>query len=119
MRTKSLLAIALTALCFVSTVGAQTVDFEKMLVAHGKGSGENFATKFSNESGSNMSSLGVYLTDKPVASSKHGTALLLDGMEPTNNRARRREIILHGADYVSEKFIATNGRLGRSLGCPA
>src|SRR4029077_20633360 len=75
-------------------IDLKTGAVEDLLVAHVKQSGENYATTFSNESGSNMSSLGIYLTDKPTPTSKRGMALLLDGMEPTNDRARRREIIL-------------------------
>ena len=100
-------------------IDLKTGAVEDLLVAHGKQSGENYATKFSNTPGSNMSSLGIYLIDKPTPTSKRGMALLLDGMEPTNSKARPREILLHGAPYVSDKYISENGRLGRSLGCPA
>ena len=91
---------------------------EHLLVAHGRNSGLNTADRFSNVVGSYMSSLGIYLTAETYHG-KHGLSLRLDGMEPTNDNARKRAIVLHGADYVSEKVIEKQGRLGRSLGCPA
>ncbi|UOQ72465.1 murein L,D-transpeptidase catalytic domain family protein [Hymenobacter cellulosilyticus] len=89
------------------------------LVAHGHNSGENMATNFSNENESNMSSLGFYVTEAEYIG-KHGRSLKLNGVdEGYNDNAMMRSVVMHGADYVSEEFIRQNGRLGRSLGCPA
>ncbi len=89
-------------------------------VAHGKNSGDNFVTQFSNKMSSHMSSKGFYLIEESFETPKHGTSLALDGLEKgINDKAREREIIMHAADYVSEEFIEDNGRCGRSYGCPA
>ena len=89
------------------------------LVAHGHNSGENEATSFSNTDQSNMSSLGFYATGTEYEG-KHGHSLRLEGLdEGYNTNAAARSVVMHGADYVSEEFIKQNGRLGRSLGCPA
>ena len=89
------------------------------LVAHGHNSGENEATNFSNTDQSNMSSLGFYATGGEYEG-KHGRSLKLQGLdEGFNTNAASRSVVMHGAEYVSEAFIKQNGRLGRSLGCPA
>ena len=89
------------------------------LVAHGKGSGENFANRFSNEPGSLSSSLGLYQAGERYVGT-HGPSLRLIGLERGyNDRAFERAIVLHGATYVSPEFIAEHQRLGRSWGCPA
>ncbi|WP_223650234.1 murein L,D-transpeptidase catalytic domain family protein [Hymenobacter psoromatis] len=89
------------------------------LVAHGHNSGENAANQFSNTDQSNMSSLGFYVTGQEYEG-KHGHSLRLQGVDDGfNTNAFARSIVMHGADYVSEDFIKQNGRLGRSLGCPA
>lgn len=89
------------------------------LVAHGRNSGDLYATAFSNEPGSFQSSLGFYLTGSTYQGS-NGYSLLLDGLEKgVNDYARDRAIVIHGAAYANPSVIAHGGRLGRSLGCPA
>jgi hypothetical protein len=88
-------------------------------VAHGKNTGDDKASRFSNVNSSNQSSLGFYITGE-IYNGKHGRSLRLDGMDNGyNDNARRRAIVVHGADYVSQGTINALGRLGRSLGCPA
>jgi hypothetical protein len=89
------------------------------LVAHGRNTGNEFATSFSNSAQSFKSSLGFYATGE-IYSGKHGKSLRLDGLEKgINSNARDRAVVIHGAEYVSNSFIQNNKRLGRSLGCPA
>jgi len=88
-------------------------------VAHGRGSGANLPTLFSNVPDSNTSSLGLFRTGEAYIG-KHGLSLRLDGLERgINDRARERAIVIHGAEYVNAATAKAQGRLGRSLGCPA
>lgn len=88
-------------------------------VAHGRGSGENLATAFSNRNGSHQSSLGLFVTAETYQGG-NGYSLRMDGLEPgVNAAARDRLIVMHGAPYVDPLAAALQGRLGRSFGCPA
>jgi hypothetical protein len=88
-------------------------------VAHGRGSGNDLATTFSNINESFMSSLGFYVTAGTYFG-KHGLSLKLEGKDKNINcKALERNIVVHGAEYVSDEFIREHGRLGRSHGCPA
>lgn len=89
------------------------------LVAHGQGTGEEYASRFSNKEGSHQSSMGFYITGEPYLGD-NGYSLRLHGMDKGyNDNALSRAVVIHGADYVSEHFIRGNKRLGRSWGCPA
>jgi hypothetical protein len=89
------------------------------LVAHGRNTGDEFASTFSNSAESYKSSLGFYATGE-IYSGKHGMSLKLDGLEKgVNDNARARGVVMHAAEYVSNSFIKNNHRLGRSQGCPA
>ena len=88
-------------------------------VSHGRGSGGDIATRFSNINSSHQSSIGFYVTGE-VYTGKHGRSLRLDGMdEGYNSKARERAIVIHGASYVSAQAIKNLNRLGLSHGCPA
>lgn len=96
---------------------------EKLLfssvVAHGKKSGDNYATSFSNRMGSHQSSLGFYITENTYKG-RNGYSLILNGLEKNiNDRAKARAVVIHGADYADPSKVASAGRLGRSFGCPA
>ncbi len=89
------------------------------LVAHGQGTGDNFATKFSNQPDSHQTSIGLFVTDDTYVG-RNGYSLRLDGLERGfNDRARERAIVMHGAPYVNASITKSLGRLGRSHGCPA
>jgi hypothetical protein len=89
------------------------------LVAHGAGSGDNYATRFSNAPDSRQSSLGLFLTGGTYEGG-NGYSLKLNGLDPgVNDRAEERRVVMHGAWYVSADHVQHFGRLGRSWGCPA
>ena len=88
-------------------------------VAHGQGTGDEFAKAFSNVNESHQSSLGFYVTGDTYQG-QHGQSLRLHGMDAGwNNAAYERAIVMHGANYVASEFVKAQGRLGRSWGCPA
>lgn len=88
-------------------------------VAHGVKSGKEQALNYSNKAQSHKSSPGFYATGATYIGS-NGYSLKLAGLEKgINDNAFRRAIVVHGADYVSESLIQSQGYLGRSYGCPA
>ena len=95
---------------------------QSYLCAHGKGSegptDDGYANIFSNQPGSNCTSLGVYRCAETY-NGKHGFSMRLDGLEASNSNARARAVVVHGADYVSQYMIRRTGRIGRSDGCLA
>lgn len=89
------------------------------LVAHGHNSGIEYATDFSNQPESHQSSLGFYITLGTYIGG-NGYSLKLKGCEKgINDKALERDIVIHGAEYVSNEFIHNRGFLGRSYGCPS
>jgi L,D-transpeptidase catalytic domain len=103
---------------FVFDLVARKLLFRE-LVAHGKNSGDNRTTFFSNSPGSLATSLGLFVTEDTYVGG-NGYSLRLRGLEEgVNDMARDRAIVMHGASYVSRAAIAALGRLGRSWGCPA
>lgn len=88
-------------------------------VSHGKNSGGDTATSFSNNPGSLKSSIGVFLTDQTY-NGKNGYSLRLRGLERgVNDSAYARSIVIHGAAYANADNIRSYGKIGRSWGCPA
>lgn len=100
----------------VDLIGGQSSSY---LVAHGRGSDpahSGWLHSFSNEPNSLASSSGAFKTGEQYIG-QHGRAMRLIGLDPQNNNAEPRAIVVHGADYVGEDHIATWGKCGRSEGC--
>ncbi len=88
-------------------------------VSHGKNSGSDYATSFSNRPETHKSSLGFMVTGETYLGKK-GYSLHLDGMEPgINDKVRSRSIVMHGSNYVNENRADEGDAMGRSYGCPA
>ena len=101
----------------VDLIGGRVTAFR---TCHGRGSDpehSGFARRFSNTPESYMSSVGAYATAGAGWGAQQGPNVLLDGLEYSNNMARDRAIIVHGADYADPDFLAREGKLGRSYGC--
>lgn len=101
---------------FVLDLDKKTILLQSY-VAHGKNTGDLYAKSFSNKTNSNKSSVGLFLTEGSY-NGRNGYSLRLNGLEKgVNDNAKKRNIVVHGADYANPKFIKSSGRLGRSLGC--
>jgi hypothetical protein len=88
-------------------------------VAHGRNSGREYASSFSNAPESHKSSLGFYVT-RTTYYGDHGISLRIDGVEKgINDRASARHIVIHGSEYLGDLFMQNNPFNGRSFGCPA
>jgi len=101
----------------VDLVNGQVAAFR---TTHGRGSDpahSGYARDFGNTPDSFKSSLGSYATAGASWGVQQGPNVLLDGLEYSNDRARERAIIVHGADYADPDFLAREGKLGRSYGC--
>lgn len=89
------------------------------LVSHGSGSDPahtGWLQRFSNQDGSNASSQGAFVTANYYVG-KHGKSQRLVGLDPTNDNALSRAIVVHGAWYANPEMVAKRGVLGRSQGC--
>ncbi len=89
------------------------------LVAHGKGSdpaNRGWAEQFSNRMGSDASSRGSFVTGE-LYMGRHGRSRRLIGLDPENDMALERGIVIHAASYVDPALVPLQGRIGRSQGC--
>jgi hypothetical protein len=103
---------------FVIDLNAYKLMFNTY-VSHGRNSGKEMATQFSNKPRSRESSLGFYVTGDTYIG-HHGYSLRLNGKEEgINDNACSRGIVIHGAPYVDERIAKNQGFIGRSEGCPA
>lgn len=88
-------------------------------VAHGRNSGGEYANRFSNKPSSLQSSLGFYITQNTYFG-EHGLSLKIKGVDAEfNDKASKRNIVIHGADYIDEGWLRHSSFMGRSFGCPA
>ena len=101
---------------FVMDLNTMTI-IKRGMVAHGRGNSSfTFNKTYSNTSGSNCTSLGIY---KVGASYKgtYGLSYKLFGLENTNSNAYKRSIVLHGLSCVP--YDESEFAISQSEGCPS
>lgn len=101
---------------FIDLVNGESVS---KLVSHGSGSDPGhtgYLQSFSNRNGSNATCEGAFLASN-YYHGKHGKSQRLIGLDPTNDNALARAIVVHGAWYSNADMVRSRGRLGRSQGC--
>jgi hypothetical protein len=101
----------------VDLVGGRVLSSH--LVAHGRGSdpeNRGWAEHFSNRIGSEASCSGSFVIGETYFG-HHGRSRRVIGLEPDNDQAEVRGIVIHGAAYVDNDFVSQYGRIGRSQGC--
>ena len=109
---------------YVFDMAANAIVDGPFMVAHGRGSSsekDGIPTVFSNQSGSEATSLGLYVAQGVYDFTGHSggqtygsIGLRLEGVSTGfNDNALARKVVAHGAPYV------TATRAGRSEGCPA
>ncbi|MFN3618954.1 murein L,D-transpeptidase catalytic domain family protein [Sphingorhabdus sp.] len=92
---------------------------DTFLVAHGKGSDpghSGWVQNFSNVHGSEATSAGSYLVGQTYIG-QYGESRRLIGLDPQNDQAEARAIVIHPAWYVNRSLIHDQGKIGRSQGC--
>ncbi len=107
----------LPRLHIVDVAGGKVISSH--LVAHGRGSdpaNSGWAERFSNQFGSEASSNGSFVVGETYYG-KHGRSRRVIGLDPDNDQAEARGIVIHPASYVGQDFVARYGRIGRSEGC--
>ena len=101
---------------FIDLVNERVESFH---VTHGDGSDrehDGWLKRYSNLEGSHCTSRGAYLT-RSWYTGRFGTSIRLDGLDPTNDQALPRAIVMHKANYARPEHIERWGKLGRSNGC--
>ena len=101
---------------FVDLVNQRVESFH---VTHGTGSDsehDGWLKRYSNIEGSEATCRGAFLT-RSWYTGRYGTSIRLDGLDPTNDLAMPRAIVMHKADYARPEHIERWGKLGRSNGC--
>ena len=94
-------------------------EVQSFHVSHGAGSDpehDGWLDRYSNVEGSNATSRGAYVTWEWYQG-RYGTSVRLGGLDPTNDAALRRYIVMHRAKYAEPTHLAKWGRMGRSNGC--
>ncbi len=100
-------------------VNLERSEVQSLHVSHGTGSDrehDGWLKQFSNVEGSNATSRGAYVTWEWYVG-RYGTSVRLGGLDPTNDAALRRYIVMHRAAYAEPSHLEKWGRLGRSNGC--
>ncbi|ODS59938.1 MAG: twin-arginine translocation pathway signal [Erythrobacter sp. SCN 68-10] len=100
-------------------VNMERGEVQSLHVSHGTGSDrehDGWLKQFSNVEGSNATSRGAYVTWEWY-NGRYGTSVRLGGLDPTNDAALRRYIVMHRAAYAEPAHLDKWGRLGRSNGC--